>query len=195
MTTSTQSSGKCFLVPKVQKHSKELISRVNKVLFVIMFDESRNRTTKNKQLDNRWDWHPHQSRFCGSQFMGHSTADDLSLRTWSPCWWMDVMLIWSLWRSYKNSTVSTFAGAQLSSWKRSWSLALHCEVCGPGDSQPRVIVTWRHRWGPNDPFFWSSSISSVFKLFWQNTRWMLLPLERLIQYLSCVVIWCCCSPV
>ncbi|KAL6459284.1 hypothetical protein MHYP_G00327560 [Metynnis hypsauchen] len=63
---------------------KQLISRVNEDSFVIMFDESLNRTTKNKQLDlhvRYWttdETGTHvQSRFFGSQFMGHSTADDL----------------------------------------------------------------------------------------------------------------------
>ena len=63
---------------------KELISKVNEDAFVIMFDESMNRSTKNKQLDlhvRHWmtdETSTHvQSRFFGSQFLGHSTADDL----------------------------------------------------------------------------------------------------------------------
>ena len=45
-----------------------------------MFDESLNETTKNKQLDVHvrfWDEGRVQSRYLGSQFMGHSTAQDL----------------------------------------------------------------------------------------------------------------------
>ena len=45
-----------------------------------MFDESLNETTKNKQLDVHvrfWDEGQVQSRYLGSQFMGHSTAQDL----------------------------------------------------------------------------------------------------------------------
>ena len=62
----------------------ELISKVNEDAFVIMFDESMNRSTKNKQLDlhvRHWmtdETGTHvQSRFFGSQFLGHSRADDL----------------------------------------------------------------------------------------------------------------------
>ena len=63
---------------------KELTSKVNEDAFVIMLDESMNRSTKNKQLDlhvGHWttdETGTHvQSRFFGSQFLGHSTADDL----------------------------------------------------------------------------------------------------------------------
>lgn len=45
-----------------------------------MFDESLNETTKNKQLDVHvrfWNEGQVQSRYLGSQFMGHSTAQDL----------------------------------------------------------------------------------------------------------------------
>lgn len=45
-----------------------------------MFDESLNETTKNKQLDVHvrfWVEGRVQSRYLGSQFMGHSTAQDL----------------------------------------------------------------------------------------------------------------------
>ena len=62
---------------------KELISKLNEDAFVIMF-ESMNRSTKNKQLNlhvRHWttdETGTHvQSRFFGSQFLGHSTADDL----------------------------------------------------------------------------------------------------------------------
>ena len=54
---------------------EELVSKVNKSPFVLMFDESLNETTKNKQLDVRfWDEGQVQSRYLGSQFIGHSTA-------------------------------------------------------------------------------------------------------------------------
>ena len=59
---------------------EELLSKVNKSPFVLMFDESLNETTKNKQLDVHvrfWDEGRVQSRYLGSQFMGHSTAQDL----------------------------------------------------------------------------------------------------------------------
>ena len=63
---------------------KQLISRINEDTFVIMFDESMNQTTKNKQLDlhvRHWttdETGTHvESRFFGSEFMGHSTADDM----------------------------------------------------------------------------------------------------------------------
>ena len=58
----------------------ELVSKVNKSPFVLMFDESLNETTKTKQLDvhvHFWDEVQVQSRYLGSQFMGHSTAQDL----------------------------------------------------------------------------------------------------------------------
>ncbi|KAM8766754.1 uncharacterized protein AB9X84_005877 isoform 1-T1 [Acanthopagrus schlegelii] len=63
---------------------RELLSSVNQGTFVIMFDESMNRTTKNKQLDlhvrywvNDENGSRVQSRYLGSQYMGHSTAEDL----------------------------------------------------------------------------------------------------------------------
>ncbi|XP_063736841.1 uncharacterized protein LOC134862726 isoform X2 [Eleginops maclovinus] len=58
---------------------KELISKVTGP-FVIMFDESLNHATKRKQLDlhvRYWDDGQVQSRYVGSQFMGHATANDL----------------------------------------------------------------------------------------------------------------------
>ncbi|KAL7393201.1 hypothetical protein ABVT39_007828 [Epinephelus coioides] len=58
----------------------ELVSKVNKSLFVLMFDESLNEITKTKQLDVHvrfWDEGQVHSRYLGSQFMGHSTAQDL----------------------------------------------------------------------------------------------------------------------
>ncbi|XP_035998777.1 uncharacterized protein LOC118564524 [Fundulus heteroclitus] len=59
----------------------ELISAVNNAgPFVLMFDESFNQSTKNKQLDVHvrfWEAGFVQSRFFGSQFMGHSKAQDL----------------------------------------------------------------------------------------------------------------------
>ncbi|XP_063731263.1 uncharacterized protein LOC134858940 isoform X2 [Eleginops maclovinus] len=58
---------------------KELISKVTGP-FVIMFDESLNHATKRKQLDlhvRYWDDGQVQSRYLGSQFMGHATANDL----------------------------------------------------------------------------------------------------------------------
>lgn len=60
---------------------KELIAEVNRCgAFVIMFDETLNQTTKSKQLDlhvRYWLNDRVQSRFFGSQFMGHATAQDL----------------------------------------------------------------------------------------------------------------------
>lgn len=64
---------------------KELVAWINQGNFVIMFDESMNRATKSKQLDlhvRHWvtdqtGTHHVQSRYLGSQFMGHSTAEDL----------------------------------------------------------------------------------------------------------------------
>ncbi|XP_063753643.1 uncharacterized protein LOC134873747 isoform X1 [Eleginops maclovinus] len=58
---------------------KELISKVTGP-FVIMVDESLNHATKRKQLDlhvRYWDDGQVQSRYLGSQFMGHATANDL----------------------------------------------------------------------------------------------------------------------
>lgn len=60
---------------------KELIAEVNSSgTFIVMFDESLNHTTKNKQLDLHvrfWKNDHVQSRFYGSQFLGHATAQDL----------------------------------------------------------------------------------------------------------------------
>lgn len=60
---------------------KELVAEVSSSrAFVVMFDESLNRTTKNKQLDLHvrfWKDDHVQSRFYGSQFLGHATAQDL----------------------------------------------------------------------------------------------------------------------
>lgn len=58
----------------------ELVSKVNKSPFVLVFDESLNETTETKQLDVHvrfWNEGQVQSRYLGSQFMGHSTAQDL----------------------------------------------------------------------------------------------------------------------
>ena len=48
--------------------------------FVLMFDESLNHSTKKKQLDVHvrfWDEDCVQSRYLGSQFLGHGKAQDL----------------------------------------------------------------------------------------------------------------------
>lgn len=61
--------------------TKELTDHVNMSNgFVIMFDESLNKMTKSKQLDlhiRYWVDDHVQSRYFGSQFMGHATAVDL----------------------------------------------------------------------------------------------------------------------
>ncbi|KAL0150948.1 hypothetical protein M9458_053760, partial [Cirrhinus mrigala] len=57
---------------------RDLISKVTGP-FVLMFDESLNRTSKMKQLDLHvrfWESGQVQSRYLGSQFMGHATAED-----------------------------------------------------------------------------------------------------------------------
>jgi hypothetical protein len=60
---------------------KELVNEVQKCgAFVVMFDETLNQTTKTKQMDLHvlyWLNDHVQSRFYGSQFMGHATAQDL----------------------------------------------------------------------------------------------------------------------
>ncbi|XP_059415170.1 uncharacterized protein LOC132149789 [Carassius carassius] len=59
----------------------QLITAVNNAgPFVLMFDESLNHSTKNKQLDVHvrfWEAGCVQSRYLGSQFMGHSKSEDL----------------------------------------------------------------------------------------------------------------------
>ncbi len=58
---------------------RDLISKVT-VTFVLMFDESLNRTSKNKQLDlhiHFWEGGQVQSRYLGSQLMGNATSKDL----------------------------------------------------------------------------------------------------------------------
>ncbi|KAK7877584.1 hypothetical protein WMY93_031716 [Mugilogobius chulae] len=59
----------------------KLTEQINKSpCFTIMFDESLNKTTKNKQLDLHirfWENDMVQSRYFGSEFMGHSKAEDL----------------------------------------------------------------------------------------------------------------------
>ncbi|KAI2645289.1 Alanine--tRNA ligase [Labeo rohita] len=63
---------------------RQLTSKINDKSFIVMFDESMNRTTKNKQLDLhvRY-WTTDEtgtyvcSRYYGSEFLGHSTAEDL----------------------------------------------------------------------------------------------------------------------
>ncbi|XP_072564979.1 uncharacterized protein [Paramormyrops kingsleyae] len=60
--------------------TKLLVADVNKEMFVLMFDESLNETSKSKQLDLHvrfWGQDRVQSRYLGSQFMGHGTAQDL----------------------------------------------------------------------------------------------------------------------
>jgi len=64
---------------------KQMIKEVGDNEYVIMFDESLNRTTKNKQLDihirywvtNEKGTRQVMSRYMGSQFMGHGSATDL----------------------------------------------------------------------------------------------------------------------
>ncbi|XP_054860741.1 uncharacterized protein LOC129347435 [Amphiprion ocellaris] len=60
--------------------SEQLVADANKVAFVLMFGESLNQTTKTKQLDLHircWCEDHVQSRYSGSQLMGHGTAEDL----------------------------------------------------------------------------------------------------------------------
>lgn len=60
--------------------TKQLTDQVSKATcFVVMFDESLNKTTKTNQLDLHllyWVGDQAQSRYFGSQFMGHATAVD-----------------------------------------------------------------------------------------------------------------------
>ncbi|XP_058628921.1 uncharacterized protein LOC131538802 [Onychostoma macrolepis] len=60
---------------------QQLVDTINKAgPFVLMFDESLNQSTKKKQLDVHvrfWDDDCVQSRYLGSQFLGHGTAQDL----------------------------------------------------------------------------------------------------------------------
>lgn len=59
---------------------QQLISEVSKDSFVVMFDESLNRSTNNKQTDlhiRHWTGDCVQSQYFGSQFLGHATAQDL----------------------------------------------------------------------------------------------------------------------
>ncbi|XP_073715732.1 uncharacterized protein [Misgurnus anguillicaudatus] len=63
---------------------RQLITKVNEDSFVVLFDESMNKTTKNKQLDiHIRNWTTDETgtyiytRCCGSEFLGHSTAEDL----------------------------------------------------------------------------------------------------------------------
>lgn len=58
---------------------KQLIAEVQcSGTFIVMFDESLNHTTKNKQLDIHVRfWKNVQLRFYGSQFLGHVTTQDL----------------------------------------------------------------------------------------------------------------------
>lgn len=77
---------------------RQLITKVNDDSFVVMFDESMNKTTKNKLLDLhvRY-WTTDETGlyvctgYCGSEFLGHSTAEDL----------LDKFKVW---RKYINST-------------------------------------------------------------------------------------------
>ncbi|KAJ8364756.1 hypothetical protein SKAU_G00135870 [Synaphobranchus kaupii] len=60
---------------------QQLVDTINKAgQFVLMFDESLNQLTKKKQLDVHirfWEDDRVQSRYIGSQFLGHGNADDL----------------------------------------------------------------------------------------------------------------------
>ncbi|KAJ8414383.1 hypothetical protein AAFF_G00052530, partial [Aldrovandia affinis] len=70
---------------------RDLVAKVNNGPFVVTFDESFNKATKTKQLDMHvrfWDEGKVQSRYLGSQFMGHATAQDLLAN-------VKVMLYWS----------------------------------------------------------------------------------------------------
>lgn len=68
----------CFgLAPNFAKLLKE---KVNEDWFVLLFDESLNFITKNKQLDvlvRFWDGDKFMTQYWISQFAGHTTADDL----------------------------------------------------------------------------------------------------------------------
>lgn len=60
---------------------KQLVDGINKAgPFVLMFDESLNQASKKKQLDihvRYWEDDRVQSRYFGSQFLGHGRAEDL----------------------------------------------------------------------------------------------------------------------
>ncbi|XP_070398050.1 uncharacterized protein [Nothobranchius furzeri] len=59
---------------------KLLMADVNRGSFTLMFDETLNQITKTKQMDlhvRYWKEDQVQSRYLGSQFMGHGTAKDL----------------------------------------------------------------------------------------------------------------------
>ena len=63
---------------------QKLVAQVGTDMYVLMFDESLNTTTKSKQLDVHIRfWVTDEagthviSRYLGPQFLGHSTADDL----------------------------------------------------------------------------------------------------------------------
>lgn len=63
---------------------KRELSQTSRKPFVVMFDESYNHTTKNKQMDihiRKWssdETGPHVvSRYYGSEFLGHSRAEDM----------------------------------------------------------------------------------------------------------------------
>ncbi|CAM4709798.1 unnamed protein product [Leuciscus chuanchicus] len=62
-------------------HGGSLVDAINKAgPFVLMFDESLNQSSKKKQLDihvRYWEDGCVQSRYFGSQFLGHGRADDL----------------------------------------------------------------------------------------------------------------------
>lgn len=73
----TAYTSKFGLAPHI---SELLVADANKDEFVLMFDESLNQTTKTKQLDlhvRYWCEDHVQSRYAGSQFMGHGTVEDL----------------------------------------------------------------------------------------------------------------------
>ncbi len=58
----------------------QLLGKIWNSKFVVMFDESLNRSTNNKQMDlhiRYWAGDCVQSPYFGSHFLGHATAQDL----------------------------------------------------------------------------------------------------------------------
>ena len=62
------------------EHFKEMLMKAVKGYFTILFDESLNKKSQTKQMDIHvrfWDGDKVVTRYFGSQFLGHATADDM----------------------------------------------------------------------------------------------------------------------
>ncbi|XP_056439589.1 uncharacterized protein LOC130376758 isoform X1 [Gadus chalcogrammus] len=198
----TRYVAKFGLAPYIKK---ELVNEVQKCgAFVVMFDETLNQTTKTKQMDLhvRFWLNDHvQSRFYGSQFMGHATAKDL-LQHFKECvQQLDLRHLvsismdgpnvnWKFFSMLQQEHADTFGGAQLivvgscglhtlhNAFKSGFSVWQMEKVL-------RALHTLLHNTPARREDFCSLTKSSVFPLPFCGHRWI----ENLPVVDRAITIW------